>query len=358
MKQRIRYFDLLRVLSFVSIIYYHMVVEMHLAGYWDADFADSLCSNKNMHIATLAVAIFFMLSGAALIVSGPPARNTEARGPAFKVLEFYKKRFLRLLIPYYVANVLYILLYFAAHHGTLDGLFGENIPKWRAVFTLLGLDQWILMHGHGVYTTGIGEWFLGALLILYLLFPLLRYLVLKAPGFTLAAATAVYLVLAIWDPFSVVSYMNLFFKGYEFLLGMYLGLYWKKLPRPCAVISLAVMLMFFFAPVTLPVGDPFRITVLALACFIGFSWTEQIPERYMPRFIRIISGVSYEIFLVHHLVICKILERFPPGWGSVPARVRTFALQLIVMTAAGLAVKYISSAIIAALSEQGRRTSP
>ena len=61
MKQRIRYFDLLRVVSFLSIIYYHMIVQMHLDGYWDVYFVVPLFANKNMHVATLAVAVFLLL---------------------------------------------------------------------------------------------------------------------------------------------------------------------------------------------------------------------------------------------------------------------------------------------------------
>ena len=362
MKQRIRYFDLLRVLSFACIIYYHIVAELHLAGYLGADIAAALCSNKNMHIATLAVAIFFMLSGAALMISTLSGKASLAESGAaaaqkaagFDTVRFYKRRFIRLLIPYYIANILYILLYLAAHRGTISGLFGENIPKWRVIFTFLGLDQWILMHGHGAYSTGIGEWFLGALLILYLLFPLLRYLVLKAPGLTLAAATAIYVVLAAWNPFTVVSYMNLIFKGYEFLLGMYLGIYWKKLPKACLCISLPVMLCFFLLPAALPLGDPGRITILALACFVTFSFTEKILEHSSTFFIKLISilsGLPYEIFLVHHLVIIKVLEYYPPGWNGPAATVRTIVLQLAMMTAAGLAVKYISSGIVAAVEK-------
>ena len=55
-------------------------------------------------------------------------------------------------------------------------LHGNNagIPKWKLVFSVLGLDGYLLPLGANFYK--IGEWFLGCLLLIYLLFPLLRRL--------------------------------------------------------------------------------------------------------------------------------------------------------------------------------------
>ena len=337
MKKRIRYFDLLRVISFACIVYYHMVVQMHFSDYWTIDFVEPYFENANMHIATLAVAIFFMLSGAALMYTSQDD---------FQIGTFYRKRFKRLLVPFYVTNVLYVAARLVQSGGQIESILPPDVPKWRLIFTLLGLDEWVSMHGVKTFSVGIGEWFLGALLILYVLFPLLRMLVLRKPWITLAAAAVVWLVLLWTDPFPVNPYMNLFFKGFEFLLGMYLGIYWEKVRAGWLFVTVPVMLFFFFSPVRIPVNGTLKITVLAVSCFITFSFFERLPDRFEMRPVRILSGVSYEIFLVHHLVIYAVFAVFPPTSGQPATFARTFALQLVGMTAAGLVVKFISGWIL------------
>ncbi len=89
--KRIRYFDLLRCTCFCFIIFYHLLFQLYLSGICPVERLNPLFSNSNMHLATLGVAVFFMLSGASLSYT---AKEN------FSLAKYYKKRFLRILIPF------------------------------------------------------------------------------------------------------------------------------------------------------------------------------------------------------------------------------------------------------------------
>ena len=184
--KRIRYFDLLRCVSFCFIIFYHMVIQLHLSEICSLESITSLFSNSNMHIATLGVAVFFMLSGASLVYT---TKND------FDLKKYYKKRCLRILIPFYLTYFVYLLAKIVVHHS-LQGIFPEKIPTWRAFFTILGMDGWVSMHGIATFSLGIGEWFLGCLIVLYLVFPLLRSLMEKNAKLFFVCATCIYVLTA------------------------------------------------------------------------------------------------------------------------------------------------------------------
>ena len=87
--KRIHYFDLLRCTCFCFIIFYHLLFQLYLSGICPVERLNPLFSNSNMHLATLGVAVFFMLSGASLSYT---AKEN------FSLAKYYKKRFLRILI--------------------------------------------------------------------------------------------------------------------------------------------------------------------------------------------------------------------------------------------------------------------
>lgn len=116
--KRIRYFDLLRCTCFCFIIFYHLLFQLYLSGICPVERLNPLFSNSNMHLATLGVAVFFMLSGASLSYT---AKEN------FSLAKYYKKRFLRILIPFYILYIVYFLfLLFQSH--SVHNIFPEGIP--------------------------------------------------------------------------------------------------------------------------------------------------------------------------------------------------------------------------------------
>lgn len=113
-------------------------------------------------------------------LSYPVPGSHIPQGRIFDIRRFYKKRFIRILIPFYITYLSYFI-YKAGTTGSFTSFFPPETSAWKII---LHSSEW--MNGtvsteFHTFSLGIGEWFLGALIILYLLFPLLRFLMKKNP---------------------------------------------------------------------------------------------------------------------------------------------------------------------------------
>ena len=104
------------------------------------------------------------------------------------------KRFIRVLIPFYITYISYFI-YKVINDRFFYILFPAGNIRMEIIFTFFGMDEWISQHGIHTFSLGIGEWFLGALLLLYLLFPLLRFLMKKNSRLFFVGSTCIYLLL-------------------------------------------------------------------------------------------------------------------------------------------------------------------
>ena len=95
MKNRIHFIDYLRNFAFVLIMLYHMLFQLSLDGICPTGLVEPFYAGENIHIGTLGVSLFFMISGFCLMY--------ESR-QGFDCRTFYWKRFLRICIPFYVVD--------------------------------------------------------------------------------------------------------------------------------------------------------------------------------------------------------------------------------------------------------------
>lgn len=68
------------------------------------------------------------------------------------------------------------------------------------------------------------------------------------------------------------------------------------------------------------------------------------------RFLRTISNYSYEVFLVHHIIIYFITPRAIPYMRGMVGVLGLFLVELLLMAVLGFLLKFISDQCIAALS--------
>lgn len=128
--KRIRYFDLLRCISFCFIIFYHMISQLYFSRLFPLDKVLPFYENDNMNIAMLGVAVFFILSGAGLAYS---------TGENFDIRRFYKKRFIRILIPFYITYISYVI-YKAGTTGSFTSFFHRKHPHGKS---FLHSSEWM-----------------------------------------------------------------------------------------------------------------------------------------------------------------------------------------------------------------------
>ncbi len=243
--------DALRLAAALVIISYHYGAEMAFLA------PESTAGPAFAALAALteaAIAAFFLLSGTGLALGyGPqvphPNWRRYARG---RVLAIY---------PMYWLGFGALFLYGEVLHGN-----NPEVPRWRVVFSLLGLDGYLLQFTPTFYK--IGEWFLGCLLLLYAVFPALVWVLRAAhrrPAWW-AVPAAVCALAWLWLPRAGagIQYTHtVLWRLPVFWAGIALGAWLARRPAPAA--------------------DPAR-------------W----------RVLRWLAGQCYGVFLVHHVLLTLV----------------------------------------------------
>lgn len=146
MKQRLAEFDLLRSIATLAVIGIHITAAYALvteAGY------------LGNQLTRFAVPLFIIMSGYLLYY-------TDLNGHYTNIKDFYIKRFDKILWPYILWTLFYVLLTSYIARNLLTGL--KNLPSH-------------LLWGSGFYHL----YFVVIIIQMYLLYPCLRYLIKKYP---------------------------------------------------------------------------------------------------------------------------------------------------------------------------------
>ena len=146
--------DFARACSTIGIIIFH---------YFD-NFKNSsyifLYRTKNSHWGTMLVTVFFAISGMVLY-------HNYSYIHSFK--SFYFKRWKSIFPAYYLC----FLFFFTRNVIKMKKVFYKG-NKISLLFTLFGMDGYFDYLMKTYYL--IGQWFLGAIIIIYLLYPLILYI--------------------------------------------------------------------------------------------------------------------------------------------------------------------------------------
>ena len=159
-----------------------------------------------IYLGDFGSSLFFIVSGASLALTVPAEQN-----PA----QFYKRRARAVYPLFWLAWFVVFSYRFVAHPGSFGGARTVTL-----VLTLLGLDNFAVAAGWvGTDFACVGEWFLGSILLLYLLFPLLQRGLRKRPWLTWALTLAVCIPVHLlgWDARLVAVHIPEFLFGMTFL---------------------------------------------------------------------------------------------------------------------------------------------
>lgn len=309
MKKRYYFMDVIRIVSMLAIVFYHMVFSLYQTGIRQLDSVSFMFQTKNMHIATVGVGLFFMISGAGLMYSSMHKEN-------FSLKEYYKKRFFKILVPFYLVYILWLITFMLLTNQGPSAVYNHGTPLTSIIYTLLGMDAYLATFGVNTFSLGIGEWFLGALVMMYIVFPLLRKAMLKNKWITLLIATIYFIIIVIIYPVFpfakegpgyVPGFTNFLCKIYEFILGMFLITIVDRIPQwLCLVVSIPITCVSLFCPVSLfPSYNSVWILIQNVGFFLLFMGLEKVFKK-LPRLMKVLAllaGFSYEFFLIHHVVI-------------------------------------------------------
>lgn len=312
-KERILYLDLVRIISFFMVTMYHFTVAAETFG---VNARLEVYKSVSHIMAPLALSAFFMVSGAALIFQYSDKCSLK---------EFYKKRFLGIFPLYWLAYLFAFLDYFYQAKGMPEA------PKANFLLTVIGMDGYLNDYLPTFYL--LGEWFLGMIVMLYLLFPLYRRIMLKnkyiLPGVFLVGSVC----LLFANPFPMVIEKNLIVCSFYFVLGMMIELIRLRADkrafsigrRIAAAAGLVLFILLLAAEAAaLPINSYCKIFIRTVSCYmVIMEAAEWMKGKKVRELVNIAGSHSYAFFLIHHVFLHRYLAHYS---GAVMSGSNTLVL--------------------------------
>jgi len=338
------YFPEIDGIRFLAII---MVILFHIHGYFVARSAikftddartDTLLNTFLLH-GDRGVELFFVLSG--FILCLPFAHHFINNGKKVSLKKYYLRRVTRLEPPYFIAITAIFLLHIAMHMPNPRPPYPSWTMSWLAS---LCYSHAFIYHRTPLLT--VVAWSLEIEIQFYLLAPLLfRLLALHkiTRRLILFLATIAIVVLQNFytPPFiCIYGYLQFFLAG-VLLADLYVSNEAATLfNNPLAVPLAAIILI---AICYMPVARVFYGELL-FPFFIGILYytvlkNEAIKKIFSYRFVPVIGGMCYSIYLLHYTII-SILGRFTLRLHFTGYYIPNLILQAILL---GIPILAISS---------------
>ena len=288
--EKVAYFDVIRACAIIAVVVTHVVMGVqHLVTK-----SDSLAwwiINVYTVFARPAVPLFIMVSGALLL----DVRKTE------NAATFYRKRALRVLVPFVLWSMVYLLLRKYVQHEEMS--WPDFIVKLITAPVYLHL------------------WFVYTLLGVYLITPILRVLLRRLDPSAMRYLLIAWFVLFVFSPFfaQVFQFETIFgfpaFLGYVgyFVLGFYLHsqmapLNARKGLFGALVIGLATCWLNALSPEKRDLWNDYFSpnTVLMSLCIFCFFRSSQCilsGTTLVKRCVNLLSDYSFGIYFIHIIIL-------------------------------------------------------
>ena len=315
-------------LDFARIIMTFGIVAYHFACYSAADLRFLNVHANGVWGGTLNSA-FFALSGFCL--------QNKYGNIRFDILEFYYKRWKTVVFPY----ALIFTYAFLNNVATYGKFFYLNIPKWLLLLSFIGEDGYVQWF-HPTYFI-IGVWFVGAIILIYLLYPLINKFFKLNTIVYLIILFVLYEVLRIKGPSATPIDINPVTCILSFSVGMALSTVkdflftWKAF-----LVSGIISIPTLFIPIGLSHNTKELIIGWMLFVFMS-NLGNRIQSVKFHRVISTLSRLSYTIILIHLPVLHKILI----GWNtdsigqSIIVLIGTLSATCVLSVAVDIIIKWI-----------------
>lgn len=281
-------------------------------------------------VSIVCISLFFAISGYLI-------HPSLERAPSLK--EFYKKKLVRLVVPFTVS---YIVM--AAGMSALS-IFNEHltdkVPMYHAAFGARYLMVFLGMFPVDLNITKfigwevewfIGEWFMGIILIMFLISPFLDKCALKAPVLSFAASIGIaFVVFYATEDMTLEGQIHsnttlVLVRVPEFYFGMLLFIYREKFLRirrwlvPVLLVYLAAQIAYFVNTYPL-IGaiffpkDPACYATTLPIIYLFFTLAEWLNEHSSKvlDWFNSFNGISYIVLLTQHMVIYAFSEAIDFG---------------------------------------------
>jgi len=317
---RLQFIDFAKGFSILAIVMFHYLIP----------FSSGVIS-KVIPIGGSGVHLFFLISGFGLGLSNQK----------LTAVEFYKKRFVKILIPYYFAIFITFIINANQHFYTYES----------NTYALLGHILLFKMFDSSIIESyGMHFWFLSTIIQFYLVFPLIIYTRARVSSNQFIYGSLIisvfYWTLTALLNISSQRVFGSFFLQYlwEFNLGYLLVekyikngfIFWDSPSVNYLVITIASylimgLMVFFGGSFGKAFNDiPSLLGITSLACF-----TYGILQRakHLISFFCFIGKISYEVYLIHLLVFMLIMKYFAIWMHSSPVLLISISVTITILLA-------------------------
>lgn len=293
-KERILYFDVIKLLAVIFVFTCHFTRSLE---YWGINFDFKVLPDSlfGLYLGSYGVTLFFIISGASLMYVYDEKCEPKT---------YFKKRFLGIYPLFWFLFLVAFLVNFYVNCG-----YNHDIPKWSILYSIIGIDgtmSWIQPTYYQV-----GEWFLGVIISLYILFPLLRICVKKAPVLSFLISLAIALCIGHFYHGAFPVECIVLTRIPEFMFGM---LFIKYIKQPGAILvalSVIVLAILQFVEQTASLQLLVRTYLIGISTFLILACVfSHIKGRFITKISQFISNYNYPIFLIHHVLQLTFLRHF------------------------------------------------
>lgn len=236
-------------------------------------------------------------------------------------------------ITYMITFLIQKIVYRASYAG---------IPKQNFVYTILGFDSYFFITKQTFVI--VGEWFLGCIILVYILFPLLRWGVNKHPGTFTAALILLYLLAIVCYQTGLSKSELVVTRLPEVFFGMIYMKYFRKTNWKVALGALAVLIAnTILAPAF---SSNIQTTYIGIAAFLVLTFIAKYLKCGVVKAIcSFLSRYSYAIFLIHHFIIYKITDKVDFYKISTAESYGVFAICVGVIIVASVVLQLINDKV-------------
>lgn len=256
-----------------------------------------LFNTANSGWGFMFVTSFFAISGTVLYYNYPTI---------ISIKKFYFKRWKSIFPSYYIC-----FLYFYLSNVFKYKKIFYRLHWSRLIFTVFGMDGYLLYRFETYYL--IGEWFIGAIIIIYALYPILLMLTNKNFLVLHLFLCIGYLLMYKTKFFVIQRNRNIITCINSFVFGIS-AIKLKKFFFPNKLVFIISLAQLIFL-CNFNIGS--CILIHQIQGFSLFMVLLQIGRFIMntrlSKIFQVISNLSYFIFLVHHQIIIDIFKLYYPS---------------------------------------------
>ena len=291
MKKHIYEIDFIRTICCLGIVVYHFACHTNSG-------LSVLTHTVNSNVGNIIVTVFFMVSGFVLYHNNKEVKSLKS---------FYYKRFKSIFPSFYLC---WFIFYVINVIKVRTPFYAGNPLK--LLLTLIGQDGYTQQRVVNYYT--VGEWFLGALIIVYVLYPLLLKAHKKNSLFTLLVLSVLTAIVYVFN----IPVISPDFPGIcESCLKLYLGILMYEqidnIKKPTLIASILFIIVYSFIRINslnIALDIVYSICLFIVLFRIGTLLSKNESFINVSTFI---GGISYQIFLLQHMVIIYALEFINPA---------------------------------------------